>query len=242
MLFRRLLLSLLLIPGLSLAANLKVVSEPWVPYIFEQDGELQGVDYEIVQAVFRRMGYSADWELMPWKRAILSVRTGRADAILDILATRERREYLIFPSEHLSNNVSVLFYARKHPHPYANLHSLTGLTVGVAPAYTYGNPAFISARFFTREPAPTVEANLLKLLNQRIDLAVIDKRAGLYTLRQLGLETEIGFDPQPIGSGKLYLAFHRSAANLELGNAFSAELERFKQSDEYRQIQAKYEL
>ena len=158
MLYRRLLLSLLLIPGLSLAANLKVVSEPWVPYIFEQDGELQGVDYEIVQAVFRRMGYSADWELMPWKRAILSVRTGRADAILDILATRERREYLIFPSEHLSNNVSVLFYARKHPHPYANLHSLTGLTVGVAPAYTYGNPAFISARFFTREPAPTVEA------------------------------------------------------------------------------------
>ncbi|MGB7389029.1 MAG: transporter substrate-binding domain-containing protein, partial [Pseudomonas neustonica] len=103
-----------------------------------------------------------------------------------------------------------------------------------------GNPAFISARFFTREPAPTVEANLLKLLNQRIDLAVIDKRAGLYTLRRLGLEADIGFDPQPIGSGKLYLAFHRNTANLELSNAFNTELERFKQSDEYRQILDKY--
>ncbi len=233
-------LLLLLSPGLAAATTLKVVSEPWVPYIYEQDGELQGIDYEVTQQVLRQLGYQLEWELMPWKRAMLSVESGRADAILDILATPERRRQLIFPSEHLSHNDSVLFYARKHPHPYADLQSLRGLTVGVAPGYSYGNPDFLAADYFTREPAPTNEANLLKLLNQRIDLALIDRRAGLHERQRLGLQEQIGFDPQPVASGKLYLAFHRGAGKVELSYAFNTELKRFKGSDAYQQILVRY--
>ncbi|MEH6563898.1 MAG: transporter substrate-binding domain-containing protein [Halopseudomonas sp.] len=235
-----LVLPLLLWPGVSLAANLKIVSEAWAPYIFEHDGQLQGVDYETVQQVFSQLGYHIEWELTPWKRAMLSVTSGRADAILDILPDAERRRQLIFPSEHLSINDSVLFYSRRHPHPYARLEDLRGLTIGVAPGYLYGNSAFVTADYFTREPAPTVEANLLKLRTQRIDLALIDRRAGLYVRQQLGLEQQIGFDPQPVGSGKLFLAFHRGAGKVELSHAFSTQLKRFKQSQEYQQILSRY--
>lgn len=238
----RLFCLLLFAPGLSLAANLKVVSDSWAPYIFEQDGELRGVDYETVLQVFALLGHTTEWELAPWKRAMLSIESGRADAILDILPTSERREQFIFPSEHLSRNDSVLFYARQHPHPYAKLESLRGLTIGVAPGYSYGNPEFMAATYFTREPAPSIETNLLKLLNQRIDLAVMDRRAGLHVRQQLNLQEQIGFDPQPIGSGKLYLAFQRSEGNLELSQAFSAELKQFKTSDDYRQILTRYGL
>jgi polar amino acid transport system substrate-binding protein len=230
----------LVVPGLAPATTLKVVSEAWAPYIFEQDGELQGIDYEVTQQVLTQLGYQLEWELVPWKRAMLSVESGRADAILDILATTERRQKLIFPSEHLSQNDSVLFYARKHPHPYANLQSLRGLTVGVAPGYNYGNPDFLAADYFTREPAPTNEANLLKLLNQRIDLALIDRRAGLHERQQLGLQEQIGFDPQPLASGKLYLAFHRGGSNVELSHAFSTTLKQFKSSEDYQQILQRY--
>ncbi len=230
----------LLVPGLATATTLKVVSEPWVPYIFEQDGELQGIDYEVTQQVLTQLGYQLEWELVPWKRALLSVESGRADAILDILATPERRQTLIFPTEHLSLNDSVLFYARQHPHPYANLQSLRGLTVGVAPGYNYGNPDFLAADYFTREPAPTNEANLLKLLNQRIDLALIDRRAGLHERQRLGLQEQIGFDPQPLASGKLYLAFHRGTGKVELSHAFTTELRRFKASEAYQQILSRH--
>ncbi len=240
--FHRLLWLLLFAPGLSLAANIKVVSEIWVPYVFEQDGELRGVDYETVQQVFARLGHSTEWEMMPWKRAMLSVSSGRADAILDILPSAERRQQLIFPNEHLSRNDSVLFYARNNPHPYATLQNLRGLTIGVAPGYNYGNQAFIDADYFTRESAPTIEANLLKLLSQRIDLALIDRRAGVHERLRLGLQEQIGFDPQPIGSGKLYLAFHRGEGTVELSHAFSTELKRFKDSEDYQRILRKYGL
>ncbi|HDY97642.1 MAG TPA: transporter substrate-binding domain-containing protein [Pseudomonas sabulinigri] len=238
----QLFLLLLLIPELSLATSLKVVSEAWAPYIFEQDGELRGIDYETVQQVLARLGHSSEWELVPWKRAMLSVSSGRADAILDILPTSARRQQLIFPAEYLSRNDSVLFYARKHPHPYNNLQSLRGLTLGVAPGYSYGSPAFMAADYFTREAAPSIEANLLKLLSQRIDLAVVDRRAGLHVRKQLNLQEQIGFDPQPIGSGKLYLAFHRGEGKLELSQAFSAELTQFKGSENYQRILTKYGL
>ena len=240
---RQLLLCLLLLaPELSLAANLKVVSESWAPYIFKQEGELQGVDYETAQQVLTQLGYRTEWELVPWRRAMLSVESGRADAILDILPTGERRQQLFFPAEHLSRNDSVLFYARKHPHPFASLASLRGLTIGVAPGYHYGNQAFLDADYFIREPAPTIEASLLKLLSQRIDLAVIDQRAGLHVRQQLNLQQEIGFDPQPIGSGKLYLAFRRGEGMLELSQEFSSELTRFKASEEYQRILRRYSV
>lgn len=224
----------------SLADPLRVVSEPWPPYVFEQSGRYLGVDLEIAEHVLRDLGHEVTWDLLPWKRALHTVKNGDAHAILDIVPNAERIEALHFPDEHLSRNETVLFYHRDRPHPFDSLADLAGLTIGVSPGYTYGSAEFTEAAHFVREPAPTFEANLSKLMRGRIDMVAMDQRVGLYLAQHLGIADRLNYHPTALGSGKLYLAFHRSESLLTLAESFGPALRAFKQTAEYAAILERY--
>ncbi|UAW98792.1 transporter substrate-binding domain-containing protein [Halopseudomonas nanhaiensis] len=224
----------------SAADPLRVVSEPWPPYVFEENGRYLGVDLEIAEHVLRELGHEVTWDLLPWKRALHTVKTGGAHAILDIVPSAERIEALHFPDEHLSRNETVLFYHRDRPHPFDSLADLAGLTIGVSPGYTYSSAEFTEASHFVREPAPTFEANLFKLMRGRIDMVAMDQRVGLYLAQHLGIADQLGYHPTALSSGKLYLAFHRSESLFTLAEAFGPALRAFKQTAEYTAILERY--
>lgn len=223
-----------------LADSLRVVSEAWPPYVFEQDGRYLGVDLEVAERVLEVLGHEVTWELLPWKRAVRTVSLGRAQAILDIVPSPERVETLIFPDEPLSTNDTVLFYHRDRPHRFETLADLSGLKIGVSPGYTYGNPEFMAATDFVRESAPTVEANIAKLLRGRLDMVAMDRRVGLNMVHELGIADQLEYHSRTLASGQLYLAFHRSDALAPIAAAFGPALRAFKQTPEYAAILARY--
>lgn len=234
-----LMLCLLQSPAL-LADSLRVVSEAWPPYVFEQNGRHIGVDLEVAEHVLESLGYDVSWELLPWKRALRTVTLGRAQAILDIVPSAERVETLIFPDEPLATNDTVLFFHKDRPHRFETLADLSGLKIGVSPGYTYGSPDFMAATGFVRESAPTFEANLAKLVRGRLDMVAMDRRVGLYMAQQLGIADQLDHNPRPLASGQLYLAFHRSDALVPIAAAFGPALRAFKQTSEYAAILARY--
>ncbi|SDR69125.1 amino acid ABC transporter substrate-binding protein, PAAT family [Halopseudomonas xinjiangensis] len=224
----------------SLADALRVVSEPWPPYVFEDRSGPAGVDLEVAGHVLRALGHEVTWDLLPWKRALRTVEFGDAQAILDIVPTAQRIEALYFPDEHLSTNDTVLFYHRDRPHPFDSLADLSGLTIGVAPGYTYSSAEFTEATHFIREPAPSFEANLLKLIRGRLDMVAMDRRVGLYLAQQLGIADQLAHHSTALSSGKLYLAFHRSDSLEKLAQSFGPALRAFKQTAEYAAILQRY--
>ncbi|WP_330114776.1 transporter substrate-binding domain-containing protein [Pseudomonas sp. JS3066] len=224
----------------ALAEPLRIVSEPWAPYIFEEEGQLRGLDYEASAIVFQRMGIEVQWSLMPWKRCLMELENGQADAVLDIFRNQERESQMVFPAEPLSEVEFVLFYARQRPYPFQRLADLRGLKIGVSPGYWYADQAFRTSPLFTREPAPTHEANLGKLVRDRVDLVVNDRRAGLYLVHQMGLETQIASHPRAISRDRLYLAFRRQSQLESLAAPFGETLRRFKQEPAYAQLVARY--
>lgn len=222
------------------AEPLRIVTEAWAPYVYQNNGQPTGLDYEISAEVLRRLGVEVEWQFLPWKRCLLAFEQGQADGILDIFRIPEREPAMLFVAEPLSEVEFVLFYARQRPYPYRKLDDLRDLLIGTSPGYWYNDKAFRESRLFSREEAPTHEANLGKLVRQRVDLVVNDRRAGLYLAAGMGLGPQLGYNPKPVGSDRLYLALRRTPQLTELAERFAVELRRFKREEAYSRLQARY--
>lgn len=236
------LLTVLLLGCMSLLARaeqLRIVTDSWAPYVYEEDGEPKGIDYEVTAEVFKRLGVDVRWEFMPWKRCMLMVDQGLVDGVIDIFPSELRSRQLYYSSEPLSEVEFVLFQAGGRPHAVNSLDDLRGLTVGTTAGYDYGKE-FLESPLFHREPAPTQEANFGKLLRGRIDLLITDRWVGRYMLAQLGLQERISEVPLVIHRQKQYLAVRRNVGMDLLTQRFSAELRRFKQEPAYAELQARY--
>ncbi|MEA3169236.1 MAG: polar amino acid transport system substrate-binding protein [Pseudomonas sp.] len=219
--------------------KLRIVTEPWAPYVYEENGSMRGLDYETTVIVFQRLGVDVEWQFLPWKRCLAMLDQGHADGALDIFHSHDRDAQLLYPSEPLSEVEFVLFYANARAHPAERVDDLQGLTVGISPGYLYGN-AFSESTLFNREPAPSHEANFGKLSLGRIDLVITDRRVGQHVIKAMGLEGNVSQAPFVVSRQQQFLAVRRGAGMDLLVQRFAAELKRFKQEPAYAALSAKY--
>ncbi len=227
---------------LSLSAQgekLRIVTEPWAPYVYDDNGTMRGLDYETTVVVFQRLGIEVEWQFLPWKRCLAMLDQGLADGALDIFHSRERANLLLYPSEPLSDVEFVLFYANARPHPFHTFDDLRGLTIGTSPGYLYG-AQFSESTLFNQEPAASHEANFGKLALGRVDLVITDRRVGQHVIKALGLNEQITQAPEVISRQPQFLAVRRGAGMDLLVQRFAAELKRFKQEPAYAALSAKY--
>ena len=221
------------------AEKLRIVTEPWAPYVYEENGQPRGLDYETTAIVFQRLGIEVQWQFLPWKRCLAMLDQGLADGALDIFHSNERDATLLYPSEPLSQVEFVMFYANERPHPFQTLDDLKGLTIGTSPGYLY-SAGFSESTLFTREPAPSHEANFGKLARGRIDLVITDRRVGQHVIKTLGLEGKVSQAQVVVSRQPQFLAVRRGAGMDLLVQRFAAELKRFKQEPAYAALSAKY--
>lgn len=221
------------------AETLRIVTDPWAPYAYEQNGQARGIDYDITALIFDRLGIQVQWQFLPWKRCLAMVEQGHADGILDIFHTQEREQMLLYPKEPLSEVQWVLYQANARPHAVTSMADLKGLTVGVTAGYDYGE-AFDNAPGVLRESGPSQEANFGKLAKARIDLLITDLRVGEYTVKYLGLQDQISRLPLTVSHNQQFLAVRRGAGMDLLVQRFAAELKRFKQEPAYAELLARY--
>ncbi|WP_332764582.1 substrate-binding periplasmic protein [Pseudomonas koreensis] len=236
------LFAVLVFACLSFAARgekLRIVTEPWAPYVYEDGSKKLGLDYETTAIVFQRLGIEVEWQFLPWKRCLSMLETGQADGALDIFHSAERDSTLLYPSEPLSDVEFVMFYANDRPHPFNRLEELKGLTIGTSPGYLYSED-FSQSDQFIREPAPTHEANFGKLVRGRIDLLITDRRVGQHLLDELNIRSLITENPTVISRQSQFLAVRRNAGMDLLVQRFGAELKRFKREPAYAELSARY--
>lgn len=218
---------------------LLIVTDEWAPYVYLENGELKGFDYEVMTAVILKMGYEIDFRVIPWKRCIFMIEEGEADAILDVSRTEKREKTMLFPDQEISESASVLFHQRGKQYSFEKLEDLHGLTVGTILGYAYSNE-FLQADFFTREPVKNLEQNFNKLLYGRIDMVLSNKHVGLHTSRKMGIAEKIDYIPKTVSGGNNYLAFSKKPGHEQLVKEFSSQLKLFQSSRQYTEIMKKY--
>jgi polar amino acid transport system substrate-binding protein len=231
------LLVLLCVSVVSHAQPLKVCTNEWPPYTLLEEGQVRGIDADLLHLVLSNLGISYDITLEPCLR---KMNDGKLDILLDAFYSVERAKTMIFPNEPMAESAMVLFHARARPYTINSVDDLTGLRVGTEPGYAYSHEAFAKGTHFIREDAPTLDANVGKLLLGRIDLVITDRAVGLFTAKNMGVQDSIAYSPQPLYSDRVFAAFSRRPAIAALVPSFESELRRVKQTPEYAAILRRY--
>lgn len=205
------------LPGLAQGGD---GNAPWLvycgsdfpPYSWANADEAPvGMDVDIVEAVLNRLGVSRTYHPMVWSRALASLDQGVPDLLFQLVPSPERmRRYrMVGP---MRTGETIFAVRADSTLTFNDLNDLTGLVIGTGRSFHY-LPDFDQAAHFTRDPAPSEQLSLRKLVNGRLDMVVGDRFALTWKARREGLLGAIRFLPKPLAVVPRYVAFPRDRAD-----------------------------
>jgi len=141
------------------------------PACFEDtDGNIVGVNVDIIRVLCKRLNLSLEIKLVPWKRLLSLVEHGQVDAGMPLFKTPERLKYALYPSTPLHK---VAMQAYTHPHSdftYTRLpEDLYGKIVGIRRGYS------ISPKFDQAVAGGYIVINEVDSINQLIGMTISDR-------------------------------------------------------------------
>lgn len=160
-----------------------LVTAVYPPYNY-QDGEIKGLNIEIIKAAFSAMAYQIQIDILPFGRAFLYAKEGKYDGIT-LWHSEQRTQWFEFSDPFTHSEL--VFYKRKSLKiNYQSLSDITPYTVGtVGTVQKYAYPTyFLNDHKIIKDQVLTDERNIKKLILGRIDLALIDKRMAQFIMRK----------------------------------------------------------
>jgi len=208
------------------------------PYIGE-DLPDNGYAYEFVAEIFKRAGYEVQISYYPLARAIYMAEEGEVDGVLPLYYDASLAKNMIFsepfPGGTLGllkrKNQEIKFIVDPRKNQTEALRNLRAYRFGVRRGASH-TPEFDQASFLKKEEVADDAQNLLKLFNDRIDFAVMDK----YTAADLMVNTfpqmigQLEFLAPPLSEQPFHIAFSKKSQNYQqLVNDFNRSLQEAEQ-------------
>ncbi len=220
-----------------------VRGQDFPPYHFlDQDGRETGFIIDIITQVGKNLNLKISFEQYPWSRCLHLVKTGQADAMMNLFKTRERTEFMYFFDNILAHEVNRFFKLKSSPVSFTgDLASLGDMKIGGIRNYSYGKTfdGTIGLKVLRLE---TEKALILNLANQRCDIILGNE----IVLQTLADQLKPGEQIVPTGPGitndPLYIGFSKARKHKDLAADFSRELNQFKTTQAHKKILRSYGL
>jgi polar amino acid transport system substrate-binding protein len=218
--------------------------ESYPPFEIWVDGRLTGLHIELVEAAAKRLGASVKWESLPWKRALLMVETGQADAVTYVTRTPEREAWALFLAGNVLTVSEVRFIVMKEQ---AQRITFDGNLADfleqhkpiVVRGFMYGSPELDRPKKLEGNNMQDV-VRMLKAGHS--NLAVVNWGDFVGTFKDKPeLAAVLPLKPA-ILSMQNYIAFSRNKTGEDLASRFAAALSDFKNSPEYTALLRRYQL
>jgi len=227
-----------LLLGLSICAQeLKIVTEEYPPFNYEEDGNIKGFSTEIVEEILRRMDKKIDIELLPWSRAYNLTLTKEGYALFSVVKSQDREPYFKWVGPIIESSRSVFWGLEGKEYGIKKLEDAKRYKIG-----TYKNDAdeqyLIAQGFQNLDSVVSNEQNLKKLLSGRIDLWATGDTVGYSMLEKIGAKTKI----KPvftIREEQMYIAFSKSTPQDTI-NKWQKILDDMKKDGFYDNLAEKY--
>jgi polar amino acid transport system substrate-binding protein len=230
-----------------------IVGEDWLPFEFLEENVAKGIDVDLATVIFKNLNVQFEVKILPWARAWKMIEDGDADACLSTSRKPEREPYLYYPNENMWVSEYVFFVRKDKFQEKFNGYQdakAQNLKIGVVRGNSYNSDfwaAFPNVSDGVLNPqleeVKDPDLNFKKLIKGRIDLYIIDKTIGRYTLSKVEFSDTITYYPKPLFSKGYPMAFAKKSSypNIkELVDKFDAELLKLKQSGEYDLIMEKW--
>lgn len=221
---------LTVLAGTAYADPIKVVTEPWAPYTYSENGEVKGVVTEIVKATLDRTGLDYTIDMYPWARAYDMAKTNPNILIYSIFRLPNREEHFKWIKlEGLSMNMFLFKPKHRDDIEVCNLEDAKRYKVGVT-RETSTHHFLLSKGFKEGEnlfPVNSEELNVLKSSpkNKRIDLTTGDPLSLARWLSVAGLPHDYWVPQALLFKEDIYMAFGRKTDDSVVEKVRAAFLE-----------------
>jgi polar amino acid transport system substrate-binding protein len=165
--------------------------EPWKT---RQGGEYRGAYAEIMRELARRVGRPLAFVDCPLKRCLRLLEAGDADLIIGVQQSPERSRYLHYLATpyRRSGSDRVFIVRAGETRRIARYEDLLGLRIAVKQGTEYFDRFDEDSRL-TKDPAPSNEASLRKLMLGRVDVVLLPEDQALAQLAQMDLRSSVEF-------------------------------------------------
>ncbi|GGY59101.1 hypothetical protein GCM10011297_34660 [Bacterioplanes sanyensis] len=209
------------------------------PLEYLQDGELTGLHIELVTAVAQQLGMKIEWIQAPWRRALLMVQTGEADAITYIANTPERRQWAIYEPDNVLSSGAFSFLTHKDfADSIKSSHDINTLLANydLLVVSGFNIPKVVRDAKPKLFAAPKLD-NLVKMIaTKRHKLALVSQGAYLGKYADTQASASLHLVEPAIYSFANYIAFSRNNQRPDLAQDFAREMAKFKQTDAYQTL------
>lgn len=223
-------------------------SGDYVPYQYKNDdGDLVGLDVEIVKAVMLEMGCEIDISEIPPKRAQRMLLSGRLDLMAAASITPQRQEYAYFSIPYRDERVVMFVLSNRYK-------DYKGLTLRDAVDEGYRIAAGVGGWYgveYGEVKDRAMEAGLLELntstaqrirmlLASRVDIVVADLYVGYHHAILEGRAADIKELPHVLNQDPVHFMLSRKTHNAGQVERFNDALSAVMQSDAFRRLLQKY--
>ena len=221
----------------------------WHPFSFrDEQQQLQGLDIDLLEAIFNRAGFHANYSEMPWARVLRELEFGTIQLTMSANQTAERDLYARFTLPY-RNEETVLLIRRQDKGRWQEITQLSDLlsrpdfTIGLLRDFDYGTD------FRTFMQSPQMQQRLLVrlkmepliklLLAGRIQGVVMDPM-GLQQLNLAGIPLDQLTTLLDIQQTPVHLMLSRRTTTPQQLQRLDEAIRALLQSPEYEQILARY--
>jgi polar amino acid transport system substrate-binding protein len=178
------------------ADTIRVRADVWAPYNNDPVSFKPGYVVEMLNAIFKPLGHTIDYQTMAWTRAVEEMMSGEADVIIG--AAHADAPNALFAAETMGTVKNMFWVSKGGIWQYSGADSLRSVRLGVIAGYTYDDGGPIDA-YIKKASDPEVqvmtgdgalERNIKKLQAGRIDTFIENEITVLDTLKQMGLAAD----------------------------------------------------
>jgi len=225
--------------------SIELVTLQFPPYIWCEEGKALGVDAEIIDALFKRVGKPYTLECLPWKRTLHQLAAGEVDGAFPAFKTPRREgfaKFLEYPLHYSEYKVVVL---KGHEFDVSDIDSLKEKELGIDIGFSV-SPVFDKARHnghLSVNEAYSSEQNVKKLVSGRIDAYINNFSVVCFFAKRLDLgDNLVALPAQFLPRTPAYLILSKPAAqDKALVTALNLELADMWRSGEIEQINKDFE-
>ncbi len=224
-------------------ANTKLhcATNDFAPYGFEENGQLKGIEVELIQEIAQRLDIQIEVEMLPWKRILRSMEVGAIDCMFAAFRTEERLVYMDYTNVPIHVSSLVFYVHKENPIRFKTMADLKDLTIGLVDGFTT-SPDFDKAfqqKLFTIQGSKDVQASFQMLDRERVDTVLFNRHVGAYALKQEGLTSIVPL-PTPLTATSAYLTFSKKNNLSHLVPHFDSVLFELLTDGTYSEIFQKY--
>jgi polar amino acid transport system substrate-binding protein len=175
--------------------RIECVSDIYTPYVIAgpAEGEVSGIDAELLVAAGQHAGLTIVPRIMPWARVEAELRKGadsRIDCAFAFSRTLPREAYMVFGAVPLKvTQFSLFAKGVRGRAPYLGTAQLAGSRIGVRAAFRVPDALNTAAEQgdVVLETVNDDEFNFRKLALNRVDYVLTNEDVGATQIRRLGL-------------------------------------------------------